>query len=226
MPKHFREIVYKNIPNIVSILGVLPLSMLFWDHGFQYIIPLIVYNNIMDDLDGILAIKLNLKSDFGARLDNVCDAVSHTILVMVIGVHYGLICGLISLVAVGAILIRSVSGLDPSKVEGIGSPTNELIRHALFALLLADMFNFNPAWPLMVIFLMNTISMFLPHPMPYMIRSQAKTTPAIMLVNISLILAWLVPYTTPVIAGGFILSYLYSLIKIFRERLKLIFAHT
>jgi len=151
-------------------------------------------------------------------LDNVCDAVSHTILVMVIGMHYGLICGLIGLVAVAAILIRVVSRLDPSKVEGIGSPTNELIRHLLFALLLADMFSFNPAWPLMVIFLMNTISMLMPYPMPYMIRSQAKTVLAIFLINIALIVAWLVPYTTPVIAGGFILTYLYSLIKIFLER--------
>ena len=180
----------------------------------------------MDDLDGILAVKLDLKSDFGARLDKVCDAVSHTILVIVIGMHYGLICGLIGLVAVAAIFIRVVSRLDPSKVEAIGSPTNELIRHALFALLLADMFSFNPAWPLMVIFLMNTMSMLIRYPMPYMIRSQAKTVPAIFLVNIILILAWLVPYTTPVIAGGFILTYLYSLIEIFRERLKLIFAHT
>jgi len=61
--------IYKNLPNIVSLLGVLPLSILFFKDGFQYLIPLIIYNNIMDDLDGILAIKLNLKSDFGAALD-------------------------------------------------------------------------------------------------------------------------------------------------------------
>ena len=209
------RIIYRNIPNIVSILGVLPLALLFEENGFQYIIPLIVYNNIMDDLDGILAGRLDLKSDLGARLDNVCDAVSHTILVMVIGMHYGLICGLIGLVAVGAILVRSVARLSPSKVEGIGSPTNELIRHVLFTLVLADMFSFDPAWPLMVVFLINTVSMFLPYPMPYMIRSQAKTVLAISIVNIALILVWLVPYTAPVIAGGFVLSYLYSLINIF-----------
>ncbi|MBN4061890.1 MAG: hypothetical protein COA57_03920 [Flavobacteriales bacterium] len=225
MSKYFREIIYKNLPNIVSILGVLPLVLLFREDSFQFIIPLIIYNNIMDDLDGILAVKLNIKSDFGARLDNVCDAISHTILVMVIGMHYSLICGLISLVAVAAILIRSVSRLSPSKVDGMGSPTNELIRHLLFVLLLADMFSFNPAWPLVMIFLMNTISMFIPYPMPYMIRSQAKTIPAILLVNITLILAWLLPYTTPVIAGGFILTYFYSLIKIFWKRLKSIFVH-
>ena len=215
MSKHLGKIIYKNIPNIISILGILPLALLLSEDGYQYLIPLIVYNNIMDDLDGILAVKLDLKSDFGAKLDNVCDAVSHPLFVMVIGMHYGLISGLISSVAVGAIVIRVVSRLDPSTIKGGGSPTNELIRHVFFALLLADMFSFGPALSLIVIFMIHTISMLLPYPLPYMIRSQAKTATTIGLVNITLILAWLVPYSTPVIAGGFILTYLYSLVRIF-----------
>ncbi len=119
-----------NIPNIVSILGILPLALLFVDNGYQYIIPLIIYNNLMDDLDGMLATRLRLKSDFGAQLDNVCDAVAHTLFVMVIGMHYGFICGFISLIAVVAILIRVVSRL--TSASGTGSPTNELIRGLYF----------------------------------------------------------------------------------------------
>jgi phosphatidylserine synthase len=118
-----------NIPNIVSILGILPLALLFIDNGYQYIIPLIIYNNIMDDLDGILATILRLKSDFGAQLDNVCDAVAHTLFVMVIGMHYGFICGFISLITLVSILIRVVSRLTSSVT---GSPTNELIRGLYF----------------------------------------------------------------------------------------------
>lgn len=211
MLKHFKKVVYKNIPNIVSVLGVIPLALLFTEDGYRYIIPLIVYNNVMDDLDGILAAKLNLRSDFGAKLDNVCDAVAHALFAMVIGIHYGLVCGLISSVAVAAILIRVVSRLGLS--EGTGSPTNEMVRHLFFALLLADMFGFHPALPLIMIFLINTVSMLLPYPMPYMIRSQAKTTFAVSMVNLSLLLAWLVPYTTSVIAGSFIIAYLFSFLK-------------
>jgi phosphatidylglycerophosphate synthase len=185
--KNFGKTIYKNIPNIVTILGVLPLALLFSEQGYQYLIPLIVYNNIMDDLDGTLAAKLNLKSDFGAKLDNVCDAVSHTLFVMVIGMHYGLACGLISVVAIAAILIRVVSRLDPSNEKGTGSPTNELIRHVFFALLLADMFSFHPAWPLIAMFLLNTVSMHIPYPMPYMIRSLAKSATTVGVVNILLI---------------------------------------
>ena len=215
--KNFGKTIYKNIPNIVTILGVLPLALLFSEQGYQYLIPLIVYNNIMDDLDGILAAKLNLKSDFGAKLDNVCDAVSHTLFVMVIGMHYGLACGLISVVAIAAILIRVVSRLDPSNEKGTGSPTNELIRHVFFALLLADMFSFHPAWPLIAMFLLNTVSMHIPYPMPYMIRSLAKSATTVGVVNILLISAWLLPYALPIIAGCFFSAYLYSFIKIFLD---------
>ena len=80
--------LYRNIPNMVSILGVVPLAMLFLEDGFQYLLPLLLYNNIMDDLDGILAVKLDLKSEFGEVLDNVCDAVSHIVFAMAVGMHY------------------------------------------------------------------------------------------------------------------------------------------
>lgn len=215
MLKRFGTIVYEHIPNIVSVLGILPLALLFVDDGYQYIIPLIIFNNIMDDLDGILATQLELKSDFGAKLDNVCDAVAHALFVMVIGMHYGLICGFIGLIAVAAILIRVVSRLTSS--DGTGSPTNELIRHVLFTLLLAELFGFDPALLLIAVFIINTISMLWPYSMPYMIRSQAKTVFAVGMVNVLLILAWLIPYATPIIAGMFIFSYLYSFVKGFTK---------
>lgn len=219
MPKHIGNIIYRNIPNIVSLFGVIPLALLFSEQGFLYLIPLIINNNIMDDLDGVLAAKLELRSDFGAILDNVCDAVSHTLLVMVIGMHYGMVCGIACSVAAAALLIRVVSRLDPKTSGGTGSPTNELIRHSFFALLLADMFSFNPAIFLIVIFLTHSISMIVPYPMLYIIRNRTKTPAAIGLVNIALISAWLLPVTLPIIAGCFIISYLYSGVKIFMEKL-------
>jgi len=62
--------------------------------------------------------------------------------------------------------------------------------------------------------------MFVPFPLPYLIRSMTKSAIAILLVNVSLILAWLVPYTAPVIAAAFIFSYLYSLIKVIIDHKK------
>ena len=94
--------IYRNLANATSILGVLPLVLLFLDDGYRFLIPLIVFNNVMDDLDGILAAKLNIRSRFGADLDNVCDAVAHVILALAVGAHFG---GL--LIAASAIAARS-----------------------------------------------------------------------------------------------------------------------
>ena len=210
--------VYRNLPNIVSILGILPLAILFMEGGFQYLIPLIIYNNIMDDLDGILAEKLNLKSQFGGTLDNVCDAVAHIIFVMALGFHYGIICSMAGILAVTAILIRVTSRITfPAKIS-TGSPTNELMRHMLLILLTANYFEFSPVPPLMAVLLLNTVSMLVPYPMRYMIRTLTKSAPAIGLVNISLMVAWLVPLTAPVIAFCFFASYLYSFIAGGMER--------
>lgn len=204
------KLFYNNAANIVSVLGVLPLCILFVDGGYKYIIPLIIYNNIMDDLDGILAIKMNIKSNFGAMLDNFCDGISHCIFVMVVGMHFGGISVFASLIAVVGIMLRVVSRLVPSAVTGTGSATNELIRHIMFVLLLAPLFDLNAAPFLIVVFTIHAVSMLVPYEMPYLIRSITKSATAIGLVNVALLIAWLVPFATPVIAICFILTYLYS----------------
>jgi phosphatidylglycerophosphate synthase len=205
--------LYKNIPNIVSILGVLPLAILFFKDGFQYLIPLIIYNNIMDDLDGILAIKLHLKSHFGAALDNVCDAVAHIIFVIAIGVHYEMTFSIVSLIAVTVILLRVTSRITASEKIRIGSPTNELMRHLLLVLLTAQYFEFAPDSLLITVALLNSISMLSPFPMPYLIRSLTKSATAIGFVNASLLVAWLIPITSFIIALCFFTTHLYSLIS-------------
>ncbi len=220
MRRSLGKLVYNNIANGVSILGVLPLCLLFLKDGYQYLIPLILYNNIMDDLDGILAAKLNIKSEFGAILDNVCDAVSHTLLVMLVVIRYAdLAAGadilsmaivLFGLTATAALVLRSVSRLVPESRAGNGSPTNELVRHLLFILLLANDYEFNMRAVLVAVFTLHSVSMLMPCRMPYLIRSLTKSATAISLVNVALVVAWLVPQTTLVIAACFAVSYLYS----------------
>ena len=208
------KIIYNNTANIVSILGVLPLCILFIEGGYKYLLPLIIYNNIMDDLDGILAVKMNIKSTFGAVLDNLCDGISHSIFVMAVGMFYGGICAAAGLVAVVGILLRVVSRLKPDAVTGTGSPTNELIRHMMFVLILAPIFNLNAAPLLTLVFTLHAVSMLVPYQMPGLIRSITKSASALALVNIALVTAWLVPSTAPFIAPLFLLTYLYSFITV------------
>jgi phosphatidylserine synthase len=216
------KLIYRNLANAVSILGVLPLCILFREGGYQFLIPLIMYNNVMDDLDGVLAAKLNIRSEFGAILDNVCDSIAHSIVVMVVGMNFGGVCAAASLFGVAAMVLRGVTRLVPGRTIGTGSPTNELIRHVFFILLLAQIFEVNAAPYLTAAFLLHTVSMLVPYKLPYLIRSLTKSALPIGLVNVALLAAWLVPTTAPVIAGCFIISYLYSFLTSSIQRHRLV----
>ena len=214
-----RNVYLRNVANVVSILGMLPLGVLFCKDGYQYLIPLIVYNNIMDDLDGVLAFKLDIKSEFGAMLDNLCDAISHSIFVLAVGMHYfqqadnlfvGGACVAGSLLATVAIILRVVTRLDPASATGTGSPTNELIRHIFFVIIMSRIFDFDPALLLIATFSMHAVTMLVPFRMPYLIRSLTKSAVGIGLVNVALLTAWLVPYLAPVIAASFVGTYFIS----------------
>ena len=214
-----RNTLLKNLANIVSILGVLPICILFREHAYQYLIPLIVYNNFMDDLDGVLAARLNIQSDFGALLDNICDAIAHTAFVMFVGVHVvqhteysylAEVCFATSLLAAVSIIVRTVSRIDPTAVTGRGSPTNELIRHIFFVLLLKQIFLCDPTPYLIVIFILHAVSMHVPFKMPFLIRSLTKSPVAIGMVNVALLLAWLWHFAAPIVAASFFVTYLAS----------------
>ena len=202
--------IYRNLPNIVSILGVLPLCILLRADAWLYLCPLIVFNNIMDDLDGILAKKLGLGSEFGAGLDNVADAVAHVLIVMVVGVHFGGVVLAAGLVAAVAILIRVVQRIAPSPATGTGTPTNELMRHLLLLIILQQSFEFDVAPYLVAAYLLNSASMLVPFAMPHLVRSKAKTATAVAGVNVALAVAWFAPVTAPFVAAAFLGTYLYS----------------
>ncbi len=205
-------LLFRNIPNIVSILGVVPFAILLSEDGFRYLLPLIIYNNMMDDLDGVLAAKLDLKSEFGAALDNTCDAVAHILVVMAVGMHYGGLCALLSLVAVVSIMVRVVSRMAPMSKTGAGSPTNELMRHILFALVVTQYFELAVVPFLLMAFILNAVSMQVPYPLVFSIRSLTTSPAAIGLLNVALGVAWLFPVAALPIGTCFAGTYLYSLV--------------
>jgi phosphatidylserine synthase len=214
------KFIYRNLANATSLLGVLPLVILFLDDGYRYVILLIIFNNFIDDLDGVLAAKLNIRSRFGADLDNVCDAVAHISLALAVGAHFGSFLIVASTIAASSILVRVVLRLQPTASEGRGSQTNELMRHMLFALLLAVQFDFSPEYVLTVVFLIHAVSMLLPFKMPHPIIDGAKSAAMLGLVNAALVAAWFVPAVTPIISAAFLVAYLYSLFVGFIARAK------
>jgi len=145
---------------------VAPLFILFQEGGFQYIIPLIIYNNIIDDLDGFIAKKLKIRTQYGSNLDNICDAVAHSIIVISVGIHFGEYLTLFSVVAVSSIILRITNRFElGSNFEG-GSQTNELMRHIMFILLISELGGFNPSPILALVFVLNSISMLITIPFP------------------------------------------------------------
>lgn len=204
--------VYRNLANATSLLGVLPLVVLFLDDGYQYLLPLIVFNNFADDLDGVLATKLNIKSRFGGNLDNLCDTVAHVVLALVVGAHFGGLVLAASLIAAASIILRITARIDPDTATGTGSPTNELMRHMLFVILLAGQFDVAPEAILIPVFLLHSVSMLAPVSMPALLRSGASAPAMVGLVNLALVVAWLLPLATPIIAAVFVGTYLYAFV--------------
>lgn len=212
MGKPQGNFIYRNLANATSILGVLPLVLLFLEDGYRYLIPLIIFNNVMDDLDGVLAAKLNIRSRFGADLDNVCDAVAHVALVLAVGAHFDGLALMVSMIAAASIILRVTTRVNPEGQTGNGSPTNELMRHMLFVLLLTQMFDVDPALYLVLVFLLHSVTMIVPFKLTVLIRGLAKTATAVTFVNVALVAAWLIPAVAPLVAMAFISTYLYSFV--------------
>jgi len=204
--------VYRNLANATSILGVLPLVLLFLEDGYRYLTPLIIFNNVMDDLDGILAAKLNIRSRFGADLDNVCDAIAHVALLLAVSAHFGGFILITGMIAATSIILRVVTRVNPEGQTGNGSPTNELMRHMLFVLLLTQMFDVAPELYLALIFMLHSVTLIAPFKLPILIRGLAKTVTLVTLVNVALVAAWLIPSLTPFITAAFISTYMYSFV--------------
>ena len=71
-------------------------------------------------------------------------------------------------------------------------------------------FGFEPGGILALIFVTHAVSLVMPFRMPGLIRSLAKSVFAVALVNVSLLVAWLVPAATPIVAAAFGLTYIYG----------------
>jgi hypothetical protein len=86
------------------------------------------------------------------------------------------------------------------------------MRHMLFTLILAEQFNFGHEYILVAVFLINSVSMLVPYPMPALIRKRAKSATAIGLVNAALVAAWFVPIVTPMVTAAFLATYIYAFV--------------
>lgn len=72
--------IYRNIPNILSLYRILVFPFIFWSilQGEKKLfIIMLSINLITDILDGFIARKFKLQTEFGARLDSIADIGSY-----------------------------------------------------------------------------------------------------------------------------------------------------
>src|SRR5262245_42943480 len=200
-----------NLPNVASVLGAAPLVLALGPDG-QALLPLLLrYNSAMDGLDGRLARARRAESAFGASLDNLWDAVAHVLLAMAVAGPRGGAAQAASALACAAILLRMTWRLRADARSGCGSTTNELMRHLLFILLAERALGRDLSGLVTAVLAVHAATLVAPFPMPYLIRTLARTPARIALVNASLVAAWLWPPALALAALAYGGSYLVSL---------------
>ena len=207
------QIAFKNIANICSILGVLPFILLLQPNGFQFLPVLIIYNNVMDDLDGYLAKVLGIRSAFGAQIDNLCDGIVHILVVWTVAVHYSEITIGLALLVTVSMIIRVTTRLADLNHAAHGSATNELMRHMLFLLVLEIYFDVQIEYYLMIVFCIHSLTLIAPFPMSKQLRALSNSFWYLCLINLSLGMALFFPVAAPFIMAAFMLTYLYSFLS-------------
>lgn len=207
--------IKSNTANIISLAGVAPLALLFLPEPLFWLPLIIVLNNLADDLDGLVAGWLKIRSRFGANLDNVCDAVAHGMITIALAVSVGGLSTFTGLIAACSVILRSTIRLDPA-CSVKGTPTNELMRHCLIVILLAQLEIISLQLWLPVIFLFHTVTMLLNYPLPFLIRSFTKSSKAILLLNLVLLIIVVIPLPWIVVSAGFVFigSYLVSILNL------------
>ncbi len=113
--------IYKQVPNILTVIraiGIIPVNILYFTGN---IIPAIIVSVIMflsDLFDGMIARKYNIMSEFGAKLDAVCDKVMFIGLsIPLLNNNLIIIINLMLEICIGGInLLNERKGYDPKTI--------------------------------------------------------------------------------------------------------------
>ncbi len=98
------------------------------DQALYLYLPLVVAINLLaDDLDGMVARRLGTSSEFGRYLDLVCDAASHSFILMVAAVNHGVLSVIIAPLIIMSMFYRLAKSASQDIGKNNGTTTNEYI---------------------------------------------------------------------------------------------------
>ncbi len=145
MHRLFRKEQILTIPNLLSLfrLGLLPLIAWFYNVRQNYIaaIALLVLSGITDVVDGTIARKCNMVSDFGKILDPIADKLTQMVMLMCLAVKYTCIIWMVlvfvlkelAMTVLGYLAIKRKDSVNSAKWYG---KANTVIIYSTIVLLI------------------------------------------------------------------------------------------
>ena len=112
------------IPNAMSVFRMVLVPFIIWAYvaaRYYLVFGLLVISALSDVLDGIVARKFNMTSDFGKFIDPVADKLTQVALVVCLMTRYKPICILFAIIVVKEIVLSYLAALVLKKCNCVHS---------------------------------------------------------------------------------------------------------
>lgn len=125
MKRLFCKKEFLTVPNLLSIFRILLLPVIVWLYCIKKdcitAILILLLSGITDVVDGYIARKFNMVSDFGKILDPVADKLTQGVLLICLGLKYTVIYVLVGLFALKEILMSIIGYLIIKRKDSVNS---------------------------------------------------------------------------------------------------------
>ena len=125
MHRLFKKSEILTIPNILSFFRLALVPLIAWVYmglyDYYLAIGLIVLSGLTDVVDGKIARKYNMISDFGKILDPIADKVTHGILIICLSTRYKLMIALVAIFIIKEALMLLLGYLVLKKNDSVNS---------------------------------------------------------------------------------------------------------
>ena len=112
------------IPNAMSVFRILLVPFIIWAYvaeRYYLVFGLLVLSALSDVLDGIVARKFNMTSEFGKFIDPVADKLTQVSLVVCLMTRYKPICILFAIIVVKEIVLAYLAAAVLKKCNRVNS---------------------------------------------------------------------------------------------------------
>ena len=125
MIRLFNKSQIMTIPNMLSAFRILLLAPIVWlyscKNDYAAAIILLIVSGITDIVDGFIARKFNMISDFGKILDPIADKLTQGVLLICLATRYKSIVFLVGVFVVKEILMIALGYITIKKKDSVNS---------------------------------------------------------------------------------------------------------